>query len=165
MLRTSNKNLARRTTSRLSVILSAALPLAAFDDAGKSPLAFAGGGFIFNYRIAEVFYGVSLKPQRRIAPSSVLEGEFENPAGGPALLVRETLGEPKLVYGLRTPAVKGVVAGRPYKVVVRLLEAGRETGRIERTITSDLNQDMLPDAPLTVGPGYTPTPDAGTKSP
>jgi hypothetical protein len=134
--------------------LTLALLVAACEDASKPPLALAGGGFIFNYRIAEVFYGVSLKPQRRIAAGAVLEGEFENPAGGPNLIVRETLGEPKLVYALQTPPLKGVKAGKPYRVEVRL---------IARTFTSDLDQEMLPEAPLTIGPGYTPNPDLPKK--
>ena len=146
-----------------SHLLVLAILLTGCEDAGKPPLALAGGGFIFNYRIAEVFYGVSLKPQRRIAAGAVLEGEFENPAGGPNLIVRETLGEPKLVYALQTPPLKGVKAGRPYRVEVRLIEGGQITGRVARTFTSDLNQDMLPDAPLTIGPGYTPNPDLSTK--
>ena len=147
----------------LSASLALAVLLTGCDDPGKPPLALAGGGFIFNYRIAEVFYGVSLKPQRRIAAGAVLEGEFENPAGGPNLIVRETLGVPKLVYALQSPPLKGVTAGRPYRVEVRLIEGGKITGRVERTFTSDLNQDMLPDAPLTIGPGYTPNPDLSTK--
>lgn len=135
------------------------------EDASKPPLTMAGGGFIFNYRIAEVFYGVSLKPQRQIAVGAVLEGEFEDPAGGPNLIVREVLGAPQRIYALQTPALKGVKAGRPYRVEVRLIEGGKITGRLERTITSELDQDMIPDAPLTIGPGYTPNPALPKKSP
>jgi hypothetical protein len=145
-------------------MLMLAILLGACEDAGKPPLALAGGGFIFNYRIAEVFYGVSLKPQRRIAAGAVLEGEFENPAGGPNLIVRETLGEAKLVYSLQTPPLQGVKAGKPYRVEVRLIEGGRITGRVARTFTSDLDQEMLPSAPLTLGPGYTPNPELSKKA-
>jgi hypothetical protein len=153
-----------RLTLAVAALIGATFVLAACEDASKPPLAMAGGGFIFNYRIAEVFYGVSLKPQRRLKPDAVLEGEFENPAGGPNLIVRETLGpEPKLIYALQTPPLKGVKAGRPYKVVVRLLEGGKVTGNLERTLTSDLDQDMIPDAPLTIGPGYTRNPDLPKK--
>ncbi len=148
---------------RKLLILLLALALAACEDANKPPLAVAGGGFIFNYRIAEVFYGVSLKPQRRLAVDAVLEGEFEDPAGGPNLIVRETLGAPKLVYALQTPPLKGVKAGKPYRVEVRLIEGGKITGRLERTFTSDLDQDVLPSAPLTIGPGTTPNPDLPKK--
>jgi hypothetical protein len=156
--------MSRQSAKTVALGLSAVLLLSGCDDASKPPLAIAGGGFIFNYRIAEVFYGVSLKPQRRIAAGAVLEGEFENPAGGPNLIVQETLGaEPRLIYALQTPPVKGVKAGKPYKVEVRLLEAGRVTARLERTFTSDLDQDMIPDAPLTVGPGYARNPDVPNK--
>jgi hypothetical protein len=158
--------MSRHSARTVALGLSAALLLSGCDDASKPPLVIAGGGFIFNYRIAEVFYGVSLKPQRRIAAGAVLEGEFENPAGGPNLLVRETLGtEPKLIYALQTPPLTGVKAGKPYKVEVRLFEAGRVTARLERTITSDLDQDMIPDAPLAVGPGYTANPDLPKRPP
>ncbi len=154
-----------RRSFSLVLAIGVAFGLAACEDANKPPLAMAGGGFIFNYRIAEVFYGVSLKPQRRLAADAVLEGEFENPAGGPNLIVRETLGpNPKLLYALQTPPLKGVKAGRPYKVNVRLLEGGKITARLERTITSDLDQDMIPDAPLTIGPGYTRNPDMPKKT-
>jgi hypothetical protein len=149
--------------TRVPLMLLAVLALAGCEDAGKPPLALAGGGFIFNYRIAEVFYGVSLKPQRRIAAGAVLEGEFENPAGGQNLIVRETLGEPKLVYALQSPPLTGVKAGKPYRVEVRLIEGGKITARLERTFASDLDQDVLPAAPLTIGPGYTPNPDLAKK--
>jgi hypothetical protein len=140
-------------------LLMVSFVLAACDDAAKPPLALAGGGFIFNYRIAEVFYGVSLKPQRRLAAGTVLEGEFEDPAGGPNLIVREELGDqPKFIYALQSPALKGVRAGKPYRVQVRVIEGGKVTGRLERTFTSDLDQETLPAAPLTIGPGYTPNP-------
>jgi hypothetical protein len=154
--------IAEHTMQRL-IVLGLTLMIAACESSEKPPLLLAGGGFIFNYRIAEVFYGVSVKPQRRFLADAVLEGEFENPAGGPNLIVRETLGAPKLIYALQTPPLRGVKAGKPYRVEVRLIEGGRITGRVERTYTSDLDQDMLPDAPLTIGPGYTPNPDLPKK--
>jgi hypothetical protein len=153
----------RQNLFALALLIVAPLVVAC-EDAGKPPLLLAGGGFIFNYRIAEVFYGVSLKPQRRLAADAVLEGEFEDPAGGPNLIVRETLGEPKLVYALQSPPLKGVQAGKPYRVDVRLIEGGKITGQVGRTFTSDLDQAMIPDAPLTIGPGYTPNPDLPKKS-
>lgn len=120
-----------------------------------------GGGFIFNYRIAEVFYGVSVKPLRKLEPGSVIVAEFENPAGGAALIVRETIAAHRVSYGLRSPAVDGVKADRPYRVVVTALSpAGVALGRIERTFKSDLDQEVNPEKPLTFGPGYTRNPEA-----
>lgn len=124
-------------------------------------IAIEGGGFVFNYRIAEVFYGVAVKPLRKLAPGTVLVAEFEDPAGGPDIVVREIVTGGRLSYGLRTPAVSGVRAGRPYRVVITVQAAdGTEVGRLERTFTSDLDQEANPVRPLTIGPGYTPNPEA-----
>jgi hypothetical protein len=125
------------------------------------PIAIEGGGFVFNVRIAEVFYGVAVKPLRKLEPGSVLVATFEDPDGGPDLVVTETVAGGKLSYGLRTPAVTGVRAGQPYRVVVMLIAPGGDKiARLERTFRSDLDQEASPERPLTIGPGYTPNPDA-----
>ena len=150
----------RRTAYVVAVCTMAAL--AACSEPSGPAMAIEGGGFIFNYRIAEVFYGVSVKPLRKFEPGTVLVAEFENPAGGAPFVVRETVAGPRLSYGLRTPGVEGVKAGRPYRVVVTVLSpGGTEFGRLERTFKSDLDQDVNPARPLTIGPGYTRNPDAG----
>ena len=145
-----------------AVVLPALTLLAACGDDPRRPwIRIDGGGFIFNYRIAEAFYGVSVKPMRRLPEGTVLEAEFQDPAGGPPHIVRETVAAPQLGYSLSSPPVKGVVAGRDYRVVVRVREAktGHELARIEQSFRSDLDQSILPEKPLTVGPGYTPNPD------
>lgn len=123
------------------------------------PIAIEGGGFIFNYRIAEVFYGVSVKPLRRIESGAVLEARFEDPAspGGEPIVVRQPVTGDKLSYALQTPPLRGVKSGIDYKVIVVAMAAdGKEIGRVERAFQSQLSQDMLPSRPLTVGPGYEP---------
>lgn len=125
------------------------------------PIAIEGGGFIFNYRIAEVFYGVSVKPLRKLAPGTTLEAEFDDPAGGPAIRVSEPVTGDKLAYALRTPPLSGVKSGRDYKVVVVAKAAdGKEIGRAERVFRSSIDQEVNPEKPLTIGPGYTPNPEA-----
>jgi hypothetical protein len=69
---------------------------------------------------------------------------------------------------LRTRALKGVKQGVPYKVVVEILDkpGGEVIQRLERTFKSDIDQSILPEAPLVVGPGYTPNPENDiTKTP
>lgn len=140
--------------------LAAAAIMAACDDASKPYVEIEGGGFIFNYRIAEAFYGVSLRPMRRLEAGTVLEAEFENPAGGKPYVVRETVEGARLSYMLRTPALSGIEKDRPYRVEVRVLAGdGRLLASYERTFKSDLDQSVLPPAPLTIGPGYTPNPE------
>lgn len=155
--------LSRRNAMSVLVMIALALtaPLGGCGDRSGPPIAIQGGGFIFNYRVAEVFYGVSVKPLWRLDPGTVLVAEFEDPAGGPPLVVRETVVGGRLSYGLRTPPLQGVRAGRDYKVVVAALAPdGRKLGRVSHTLRSDLDQEVNPDRPLTVGPGYTQSPDA-----
>ena len=156
-------------STRLVVCLCASLGVvlaACSDDAQAPHVAVAGGGFIFNYRAAEAYYGVSIKPMRRLADGTRLEASFEDPAGGPPIVVTETVAGAALGYSLQTPPLTGIKAGRDYKVVIRVLEgpARREVQRVEKTLRSDLDQDVLPAQPLTVGPVYTPNP-ANTDTP
>jgi hypothetical protein len=115
----------------------------------------AGGGFIFNYRIGEAHYGLVLRPKRPLPKGAVVEAVLENPAGGEPFRLTQTVrgGAPRLVFD--SPPVQGVVKDRPYRVTVRVLDDGAELQRVETAFTSTLDQTVLPDRPLTVGPGYT----------
>lgn len=47
----------------------------------------------------------------------------------------------------------------PYTVTIRILSAsGDVLQEIDTSITSDVDQSVLPARPLVVGPGYTPNP-------
>ena len=50
-------------------------------------LAVAGGGFIFNYRIAEATYGIALKPMRDIPDDAVITATFDDPSGGEPIVL------------------------------------------------------------------------------
>lgn len=127
-------------------------------DAGDGPyLAFVGGGFIFNYRLATAEYGFVARVMRPLPPGCVLEAEFEDPAGGPPITVRKQARAQRRSYHFQTPPLTGIVANRDYRVVLRLLGSdGAELARYERAFRSDVAQDVLPDAPPVVGPGYQP---------
>jgi hypothetical protein len=102
-----------------------------------------------------------VKPLRRLPAGATLVGAFDDPAGGPSLIVRLPITGDRLAYALSTPPVTGVKAGRDYRVVVRVEGPdGKEMGRAERTIRSELDQDINPEKPLAVGPLYTPNPEA-----
>jgi hypothetical protein len=61
---------------------------------------------------------------------------------------------------LRSPPVRGVEKDRSYKVAVRILDR-QETEELwhdELSFRSQISDTVVPDAPLTVGPGYTPNP-------
>lgn len=125
------------------------------DDTDRPFLAMEGGGFVFNYRIAEATYGLVARVERTIPAGTRILTTFENPAGGAPIEQEQTAREGLSKLVLKSPPVEGVVAGRPYAVQVRLLSpAGEEIGRMETTFTSNIDQSVMPKAPLTEGPGY-----------
>ncbi len=138
------------------VVLTAIVVANRPDPDAKPYLKFTGGGFIFNYRIAEIFYGFTARIVRPVDVGTVLEAEFEDPAGGDPIVVRQRIGSLVPTLTVRTPAVHGVVKGRPYKVVVRLRRRdGNEVFAVyQRSYSSNIGEEVMPKAPLTVGPGY-----------
>ncbi|WP_156953295.1 hypothetical protein [Afifella pfennigii] len=148
-----------RAFIRLAALgLSLLIGLAACGDESDRPyLKLVGGGFIFNYRIAEMHYGVVLAPERALPEGAVVEAAFEDPAGGPPITFATPVegGERKFVYD--TPPLTGTRKDTPYRVTILLKGAdGAELQRIEKDFTSSVEQKDMPDRPLTVGPGYTP---------
>jgi len=100
-----------------------------------------------------------VKRLRRIPDGAILEARLENPAGGAPFVIRETASWDRLEYVFRSPPVRGVKAGRDYRVEVRLLDpGGTRLASYARTFRSDVDQDVLPDRAPVVGPGYRPAP-------
>lgn len=146
----------------LGLALGTVLALVGCGPADDDPyVAFDGGGFVFNYRIAEAFYGFNLKPMRALSPGTVLEASLEDPAGGAPIMIAQTVAGPQLRYTFRTGALTGIRAKRPYTVEVRVREAG--SGKVlatyRKSFESELDQADLPSKPLVVGPGYAPNPE------
>ncbi len=139
-----------------------ALLLAGCSDRGDH-LAVAGGGFIFNYRIAEATYGIALKPMRDLPEDGVIQASFENPAGGDPFVLREEGPFNPTRIAFSTPPLQGVVKGRPYKAEVVLTDgSGAVLQRIEKSYTSDVDQSVMPPRPLAIGPGYQQNLDASS---
>ncbi|MFO0992709.1 MAG: hypothetical protein U1E67_12360 [Hyphomicrobiales bacterium] len=131
------------------------------EDPNAPYLEFAGGGFIFNYRNAEAFYGFVAKPLRSLPEGSVIEAQFEVPNSSTPYVVTEAVKPGVLQFMFRTSDLRGIEKGHPYKAVMRLLASpsGPEIARYERTFHTDVEQASLPDKPLVVGPGYQPNPN------
>jgi hypothetical protein len=146
-------------TSRLLAPLLLVLAAACSPDDGPY-LEFLGGGFVFNYRHAEADYGFVVKRLRRIPEGTVIEAILENPGGGEPFILRESAAWDRLEYVFRSPPVRGVQAGRDYRVEVRLLDpqSGRVLAIYARTFRSDVDQSVLPERAPVVGPGYQPAP-------
>ena len=131
------------------------------DEADRPYLEFTGGGFIFNYRIGEAFYGFVAKPARKIPEGTEIVAEFENPAGGDPITVKQTAKPSQLQYMFRTPGVQGVVKDRAYSVIVKLIKPGSDQplAVYSKEYKSSINQADLPNVALTIGPGYHPNPE------
>jgi hypothetical protein len=136
------------------------LALAACSD--DSPyVVVSGGGIVFNYRIAEATAGIVAEVARALPEGGVIEASFENPAGGPPIVEAKPVTEDRRRFSFVTPPLTGIKADTDYKVVVRVLDAeGEELQRVETKVHSDLDQSILPDVPLTLGPGYARNPAA-----
>jgi hypothetical protein len=129
--------------------------------ADKPYLVVAGGGFIFNFRVAEAFYGFTVKVQKPLAVGSIIQAQFEDPAGGPPFVEETRVNARTTRYSLRSPGVHGVKKGQPYEVVISLYDyTGEELmERQTRQFKSSLDSKFVPEKPLTIGPGYAPNPE------
>ncbi|MEO3385545.1 hypothetical protein [Mesorhizobium sp. CAU 1741] len=130
----------------------------------KPYIRIVGGGFIFNYRIADVHYGFTAVVQRPLPAGSIVEASFEDPSGGEAHIVRQRLtGAKSTRFAMRSPPVRGVEAGKPYHVALRVFD--REEKSLlwshEQDFRTQISDDVAPEVPLTVGPGYARNPETG----
>ncbi len=124
-------------------------------------VAITGGGFIFNYRLAEAHYGIVAKVSGAVPAGAVLEATFDDPGGGSPVVLRHAVEAARRAYKLETPPLVGIRAEHPYRVTLRLV--GPEGGTLAeaaREFSSRLAQEVLPERPLTAGPGYHAPPPA-----
>ncbi|WP_173935039.1 hypothetical protein [Chelativorans sp. Marseille-P2723] len=140
----------------LCLVLFAAGWFTREDPSEKPYLQILGGGFIFNYRNAEVFYGFTAQVVRPLASGSIIEARFEDPGGGPPHVVAERVSPMTDRYMLRSPPVAHVKAGKPYHVDIEIYDRRHEKliWQTRRNYASQVSDEVMPEEPLTVGPGY-----------
>ena len=149
-----------------AISIGAALVIGLFGMTGcqredlDEPLKLSGKVFIFNYRVAEATYVVTLARNGPLPEPSFVETTFENPAGGSPLVTRSKIFPFWDKVSLESPPVHCVVKDRPYAISIRILD-GRDKvlQTIETTLTSSLDQTIMPGKALVVGPVYTPNPE------
>ena len=134
---------------------------------GPPTVKIVGGGFIFNYRIAEAYYGIVAEVGGEVPEGATLEAEFEDPAGGKTIVLSQPFIPARSRYKFETPPLVGIKADRPYQVILRLFAPGKDTVLAEamRSFSSNVGQDILPEQPLSVGPGYHPPRGSGGMEP
>ncbi|MGE3308159.1 MAG: hypothetical protein AB7I52_19545 [Rhizobiaceae bacterium] len=120
----------------------------------------SGKLFVFNYRVATATYLVTLNPLQPMQEGQTAVATFQDPAGGEPIVVKQRIW-PKLAKAtIESPPLRCIVKDRPYSVSIAITEEdGEVVQKIDTTITSNLDQTVLPDRPLVVGPAYTPNPD------
>jgi hypothetical protein len=123
-------------------------------------LELTGRVFIFNYRVATATYVVTFSKERPIPDGATLLMQFENPSGGSAIEVRQKVWPNIEKVAVESPPVFCIVKDKPYSFKALLIGPdGMRLQEITGTIASSLNQTILPDRPLVVGPVYTPNPE------
>jgi hypothetical protein len=120
----------------------------------------SGKLFSFNYRVATAVYIVTLHPVKPMQQGQVVVTTFENPAGGAPIVVEQKVWTNLDKVTIESPPLECVVKDRPYAAsIVIKAPGGQELQSLETTITSDLDQSILPDRPLVIGPVYELNPD------
>lgn len=147
---------ATMAAAALVALLFAAGWLTRQDPDERPYLDILGGGFVFNYRVADNFYGFTAIVRRPLESGSIIEAEFEDPAGGDPIMVRERVSPMTDRYAMRTPALHGIEANKPYRVTIRVLDRleTKEIWSATRSYSSQIGQERTPEKALTVGPGY-----------
>lgn len=149
-----------RTAFRAALVVVLLLAAGCRDSGTGDYLALSGQLFIFNYRVATATYVVTLAKIRPIPDGSRVVAEFEDPAGGAALRVEQKVWPAFDKISLESPPLSCVAKGKPYRFTVTLLAADSSVmQRVNSTLASTLDQSVLPDKPLVVGPVYTPNPE------
>ncbi len=147
---------------RAAIAIAAMLGVSGCRDSGGEGEYFAVSGrlFVFNYRVASATYLVTLSPLQPMRASQSAVATFENPAGGEPIVVMQKVWPNLAKVTIESPSLRCVVKDRPYAVSIAIIEAdGSVAQRLDTTITSNLDQTVLPDLPLVVGPVYTPNPE------
>ncbi|PKA40552.1 hypothetical protein N2599_04605 [Rhizobium sullae] len=120
----------------------------------------SGHMFVFNYRVATATYLVTLKKTSPIPDGTVAIAEFENPAGGDPIILKEKVFPAWDKITLQSPSLHCVRKDRPYSVNIRLVDAeGTTLQELKTQLVSDVDQSVLPSKPLVVGPLYTQNPE------
>lgn len=120
----------------------------------------SGRIFVLNYRVATANYVITLRPLGTVPDGLTAKTLFENPEGGAPILINQKV-YPKLgKLVLESPPVFCLFKDRFYNVDIAIIGDGGQTIQaIHTEVLSTLDQSVLPDAPLVVGPVYTPNPD------
>src|SRR4029450_2744445 len=95
---------------KIAIVFFALFIAGCSEDPNAPYLSFAGGGFVFNYRNAEAFYGFVGKPGRTLPEGGVIEAQFEVPGKSEPAIVQEKVVAGQLQYSFKSPNLPGIGA-------------------------------------------------------
>jgi len=125
------------------VAIASVLLLAACSESKGRYVEVERGGFLFDYQLAEVKAGFIAKSLKALPQGGMLEASFEDPTGGPALVVSQPASGAN-EYNFVSPPIKGLVKDKDYEVVLRVRDAqGNEVQRIEMAFASEQDGSVL----------------------
>jgi hypothetical protein len=120
----------------------------------------SGRIFVFNYRVATATYVVTFSKLQPIPDGATMLTVFDNPAGGAVIEVRQKIWPKMEKIAVESPPVFCIVKDKPYAFKSALIGPdGARLQEISGAVISSLDQTVLPDRPLVVGPVYTPNPE------
>jgi hypothetical protein len=130
------------------------------DQESSAYVTLTGNIFIFNYRIAEANYVVTLAKLKPTPEGAKVIGRFDDPAGGDKIIIEKKIWTNNDKIVLESEALRCVVKNKPYQFEVEVRGPDDTVlQKLSGKIVSTLDQDVLPDRPLVVGPIYTPNPE------
>ena len=113
--------------------------------------------FVFNYRVSEASYMVTIEQQVQIPDGITIVTQFQDPTGGPKIEITRTAWPKLKRVSLASPPIRCVKAGVAYAVDIAVKNAeGQTVQTIATTVTSNIDQSVLAAKPLLVGPVYEP---------
>jgi hypothetical protein len=140
--------------------LIALLLLGCKDESRVGYVELTGRVFIFNPRVATAVYVVTLGVLTPLPDGARVEALFDNPAGGERLKVAQLVRTPMGKIALESPSLLCIKKGQRYAFDITLMDAsGASLQTISSSIESSLDESILPDVPLVIGPEYQPNPE------
>lgn len=123
--------------------------------AGNGFVELTGKLFVFNYRVSTATFLVTLSKTKPLPEGAHIRASFDNPAGGAPIVVEEKIWPKIAMITIESPPLRCVRKDVPYAFVIELLTLeNSKLQSVSGTIVSSLNQEILGDRPLVVGPGY-----------
>lgn len=146
--------------SVIATVLLSVLLLGCQDESRSGYVELTGRVFIFNPRVATATYVVSFGILKPLPKGARIEAVFDDPAGGERIKLSQLMRTVAGKVAVESPNLHCIKKGKRYAFEVKLLDANGVTLQtVSSSIEFTLDQSILPDVPLVVGPGYEPNPE------